>query len=480
MRTFFTFLGVILLATFLACNSDKGTTQPPPEIDYSTIPTDQISYAQHVQVILNEYAGKLQSAGLYPPGLQMDSWENLMKGWEHGEVVIPFDADNSLLIELSTKANLTDQLRNDKLDLLIRWINAGCKNDAGEVPFADSPERLYVCSQGEAIVDIIDVANLVVMRTVDLTQFGFPRSAKPHHIEFTPDHNFWFVSCIDPEVDRVLKFDVATNQLQGEATTNIPALLAHHPTEDILYVSRFMINNTSDHFIHVLNSATMQPFDNGNNGDINLPPNMKVPHAMAIDGMGNYAYTASLTEDVVLVIDHQTKEFVDFIDLGMDRTPLQIAISPDNTRAYVSCIGTGEIVVIDISDPNNRHIVGAVQVGGQPWHGTFLPDGSKFYVGNLANNTFSVINTADLSVQTYGAGDGSDGLAQPHGIAASSDGRYVFISGRNTGGDYVPTFDLGDNAGIGTVVVINTADNSIVKVIEIENFGSGMRLWTAP
>ena len=87
------FLNVILVFSFFWSCSDS--TSPEDEIDYKNI-TD-ISYSKHVQPILNEYREILSTANNYPPGLQMDSWENLIKGWERGEVIIPFDSENILL-----------------------------------------------------------------------------------------------------------------------------------------------------------------------------------------------------------------------------------------------------------------------------------------------------------------------------------------------------------------------------------------------
>ena len=39
---------------------------------------------------------------------------------------------------------------------------------------------------------------------------------------------------------------------------------------------------------------------------------------------------------------------------------------------------------------------------------------------------------------------------------------------------YQPRYDLGDNSHIGTIVVIDIYSQSIVKVIEIEKYGSGV------
>jgi len=45
---------------------------------------------------------------------------------------------------------------------------------------------------------------------------------------------------------------------------------------------------------------------------------------------------------------------------------------------------------------------------------------------------------------------------------------------RRAGHVYTPRYDLGDNARAGTVVVIDTRSQEIVKVIEIEGYGSGL------
>jgi len=144
MKKVLSLLAMILLAALFAYCSKDTTPVEPTDIDYTTV--TNISYSEHVQVILNEYKDILTAANIYPEGLQMDSWANLIKGWKHGEVIIPFDSGNSLLIELSTKLSYNNKLRADKLDLLERWIDEGAKNDNGEIPYANSQNRLYVCS----------------------------------------------------------------------------------------------------------------------------------------------------------------------------------------------------------------------------------------------------------------------------------------------------------------------------------------------
>lgn len=462
-------------AALLLWHCSDSTTPPPADIDYGNIGT--ISYDAHVQPLLNEYATLLTDNGILPPGLQMDSWDNLIKGWERGEAIIAYDADNSLLVELTTKLDNANELSAEKIAFLERWINEGAKNATGQVPYAGSTNVLYVCSQGAATINVIDVDARLVIRNIDLTdaQYGYPASSKPHHIAVSPDKSAFFVSMIDPSVNTVVKLDAATYQKLGEVTTNIPALLDHHPTEDILYVSRFMLMNSTTS-IYAINSQTMQPAPTGNNGEIILPPGLTVPHCMGLSVSGDYAYTASFAEDEFLVVDNSNKSFLAALPLGDGKQPLQGTISNDDNTFYLSCIGSGQILHMDVSNPAAPVVADSTTVGGAPWHSVSSLDGSKLYVGNLMMQNLAIIDLAGNTVETVGAGDGSDGLAQPHGIAISDDGASVFVSGRNTNGAYSPYYQFGDNDITGVVTVINTATNQIEKIIEIENFGSGMRM----
>lgn len=472
----------LIFISFNACVKNSSPVSSDEFIDYSNI-TD-ISYTNHVQKLLDENCTSCHSQQTSAAGLNLDSWNNLIKGSDFGEAIIPFDSQNSLMIEMLTKLQPTshpaDQgktsLDSVKINFLKRWINEGAKNDNNIVPYENSTNLLYVCNQGEAIISIIDTDAGVVIKNVHLTDFGFPTGSKPHHIAFSPDKLFWYVSCISTAVNKVLKFDVATNQLQGEIETDIPALLDHHPTEDLLYVSRFMLNNSTNS-IFAINTQNMQPFTNSqiSDGQILLPPGLIIPHSMALSKNGKYVYTASFSQDEFLVINHENKEFEDAINLGVDKTPLQASVTPNDEQVYLSCIGTGEILVINVADSSNRFVESAIDVGGQPWHSVFNSDGSDFYVANLGLNNFSAINTATGQFNSYGVGDGSDGLSEPHGIAIDHNDNFIFISNRNTSGDYAPRYNFGDNSKVGTVTIISTIDNSIVKVIEVENFASGIR-----
>jgi DNA-binding beta-propeller fold protein YncE len=183
----------------------------------------------------------------------------------------------------------------------------------------------------EAIVSILDVDAKVVIRNVHLTDLGVPANSKPHHIALSPDGQNWFVSLIDNQVNKILKFNMA-NELLGEVVTDVPAMLAYHPTDDVLYSSRFMDPQVPLQSIFALNANTMAPINQSGltDGTIVLPS--FVPHAMALSMTGDKVFTASLSENTVMIVDHATKSYEESIPLGDGKTPLQLSISPDRQR----------------------------------------------------------------------------------------------------------------------------------------------------
>ncbi len=453
-----TISGLIIFAGWRCSDDDRNPLNP-----------ETIQFSRDILPVLVEYEGILRRANILPEGLQMDSRDNLLRGWERGEAVIPFDAENSLLIEMTTKLDNPAELQPEKLDLLARWIDEGAQDDDGEVAFSEAENLLYVCNQAAAKISVIDAATKVVIRTIDLTALsgGFSLASQPHFVAVEPDGSAWYVSLIGD--NQVLKFN-RENQFIGAVNINIPALLVAHPSNGRLYVSRFPQGPGGDQpLIGVIERATLA-LEN----DIVVQP---TPHAMAVAGDGRFVYTCSVSGNVVVAIDAAANEADEpFVDLGENKGPIQVAVSPDNQTLAVSAQLSGEVFIIDVSDPANRRVTRTVAVAAAPWHLAFTPDGNSVYVANNGANRVSAIDVTTGAVTEIGDGTGTDGLAGPHGIAVTKEGDFVFVSSRNVLGAYQPRFDFGDNARVGTVVVISTASNTIEKVIEIEDFGSGMFL----
>ncbi len=438
---------------------------------------DPVPY-QQVQRVLDARCTSCHSGAEAARGLELDTWQHLIAGSADGAAVVPYDTRHSLLTALTTSlvggphpVELdADPLTQDEQALIATWVTEGARSPNGELPYADADQLLYVANQGVAMVSVIDMTTNLLIRTVDLQTLGFSPNAMPHHIVVEPDGSHWYLSLIAANV--VLKFDRA-NQLVGQLDIERPGLLALDPWSDFLYVARSMVAVDPPSSIGMVRRSDMAAED--------LATFVPRPHALAISPGGQYVFTASLAVNQVATID-PVEETVELADLGGDRphTFIGLAVSPDGHWMVGTTELTSSVFVFDLERWPDLIPVDTIVVNPAPWHPVFTPDGRWLYVGNNWGNSVTVIDMQDRRVETVIEGNG---IAQPHGAAVSPDGRYVYISNRNlempeghskAGHRYTPRYDLGDNATWGTVVVIDTETHSIVKIIEVPDYGSGL------
>ena len=410
-------------------------------------------------------------------GLSLDSWEGTIAGSDHGEAVIAYDAARSLLIELTTKlvggphpAELdADGLTEDEVILVSAWIDEGAQSGSGEIPFADAKHLLYAANQSEAVVSVIDMETNQVIRTVDLQRLGLPANAWPHHIAVEPDGSYWYLSLIAS--NQILKFD-RQNELVERIDFMRPGLLALDPAGENLYAARSMAAVSPPQEIGVIRRSDMSFEEVG----IFLPR----PHALAVQPGTGTVFTASLSVNQIASFYPEDKA-LELADLGGDRphTFIGFATSPDGRWMVGTTELTASVFVFDL-ERTDMIPVDTIAVNAAPWHPVFTPDGRWVYVGNNWDNTANVI---DMETRTLAKVIEGNGLAQPHGSAVSPDGRFAYIASRNLempeghskyGHMYTPRYDTGNNARAGTVVVIDTETQEIVKIIEIEGYGAGL------
>lgn len=433
---------------------------------------------EEVQQVFDAKCVACHSGAQPARGLRLDSWEGVVAGSEHGEAIIAYDADNSLLLELVTElvggphpVELgAEALTEKEIDLLRTWIEEGAAGESGQIPFADAEDLLYVTNQGEAMVSVIDMEANQVVRTVDLTEHGFPRHALPHHVAVEPDGSYWYVSLIAGNA--VLKFDRANN-LVGQVEIEWPGLLALDPNSDLLFVGRSMASVDPPRRLGVIRRSEMSLEEI----EMFLPR----PHGLAVDPGGSSVFVSSLAVNQLAVVDpvEQSTELAP-IEGERPHVLIHFAISPDGTSMVATSEITSKLFVFDLERAPDMTPVDEIDVPMAPWHPVFTPDGRWVYFGNNWDNSVTVVDMDTRAVARVIRGDG---IAQPHGSAVSPDGSYVYIASRNlkmpeghtkAAHVYHPRYDLGDNAHIGTVVVIDTDTQEIAKVIEIENYGSGL------
>ncbi len=461
-----------------------GDAFDPDEVDYNAIENPQ--FAEDVRPLLAARCGDCHGGADPAAGLDVTSWASLIAGSDFGEALIAYDSGNSLMIELMTKlpadhpAYEAHQLRQEEVEFLRRWIDQGAKNADGEVPYASVGQgRVYVANQMAGQVSVLDVENLVVARNVSFAAYGGPMETNPHDVDVEPDGSAWYVSLINAH--RVLKYDAATNEVIGEAElgeTFKPGMLALDPKNGTLFAGRSFSDLSGGESIFAIERAGMTPTE--------VPVPYSRPHPIAVSNGGAYLLSGSLADNVVASYDLSDLADIELADLvtveGPQKSFVHYAVSPDGTVAALTSQLSQELYFIDVSDPENLEIISVVQVGDQPWHPTYSPDGSRVYVPNRLSNTVSVVSASDPANPRVVATISDPRFAMPHGSGITADGRYLFVSSRNQTFEdgtvrYTPRYPFGDNEMVGNVAVIDTRTNTVVKVLEVEEFASGVAVY---
>jgi YVTN family beta-propeller protein len=322
-------------------------------------------------------------------------------------------------------------------------------------------QRIYVCNQGAATLTVIDVKSNEIVDHIDLQELGFSENAKPHHTVAEPDGSHWYVTLIGE--NRVLKFN-RQNELVAQAKMEVPGLLDLHPKRDLLMVGRSMSAVNPPQSIGVINRS-----------DMTLQKEIDTffarPHAIATTPTGTWTYIASLAENQILSLDNETEETNLTRISGDTHVFVDFAISPDGNTMVVTGQVTGKLLIFDLSDPASPTVTDTIDVNAQPWHPIFSPDGRFVYFGNKEAHTVTVVDMQSRSVDTVIEGKG---LAQPHGSALSTDGKYLYISNNNRKGTYQASSSSSTGDPPGTITVINTETWEIEKIIEVDAYPSGI------
>lgn len=341
--------------------------------------------------------------------------------------------------------------------LLTGW---GCAYDTDAGP----AERVYVANQSSASVSVIDAASGEVIHTVDVTELGFDGNSRPHHTAADPDGEHWYVSLIGG--GNVLRFN-SNFELVGQAPFETPGLLAVDPATDLLYVGRSMMAVSPPQRIGAIVRSDMSVEEL----DVFFPR----PHALIVDAEGNRIFAASLVANSVAVVDGESWDTeLAGVD-GPTHTLVQFALSPDRAHLVATTQLTGKLLVFDAATPDLA-LVAEIDVGTQPWHPVFSPDGAHVYFGAKDDDAIIEVETAGWTVSRRLTGEG---IVEPHGSAITADGRYLFVSNRNLKGTYTPRAEVENPADVGTLVKVDLETFEVVRIIEVGTYPAGISIGPA-
>jgi YVTN family beta-propeller protein len=164
-----------------------------------------------------------------------------------------------------------------------------------------------------------------------------------------------------------------------------------------------------------------------------------------------FAYITQQFSNTVTVIDTATNTPVgEPITVGF--SPFGVAVHPSGSHVYVGNMDDQSVSVIDTA---SNTVVATVPAGARPTGLAIHPNGSRLYVADRSSGSVTVIDTAaigtvlDPVVATVAVGAGPRGLA----VDPTGTRLYVVNNGLQTSGH--------------TVSVIDTASNTVVATVEV-------------
>jgi YVTN family beta-propeller protein len=142
------------------------------------------------------------------------------------------------------------------------------------------------------------------------------------------------------------------------------------------------------------------------------------PLNLAVSRDGTRLYVTAQDADELLEVDLVEKRVSASINVG--HRPFGIVLSPDGKQAFVSNEFSDTISVIDLL---NRKVVGSIPTGNRPSGLVLTPDGKTLYVANWQGDTLSAIDLETGLVQVDLAGGGS-----PNNLAVAPGGRELLAT----------------------------------------------------
>lgn len=242
--------------------------------------------------------------------------------------------------------------------------------------------------------------------SVDLADFGVtghPGTSKgaPVEMAFSPDGKTAWVSnyamygegfspegadaCTGPEgiSDSYLyKIDTATHEITDVVQVGaVPKYVA--ATHD---GSKVLVTNWCSMDLDVVDTAKGEVVQT-------IPTGGKHPRGIAITPDDTTAFVAVMGSDKTVKVDLASGEVTDFAVTGDG--PRHLLVSPDGSKLYISNNGAGTVSEVDATTGKTLR---EAQVGAEPRSMAISPDGGAIYVGNYSSGTVSKIGTKDFTV----------------------------------------------------------------------------------
>ena len=157
-------------------------------------------------------------------------------------------------------------------------------------------------------------------------------------------------------------------------------------------------------------------------------PVERSPHEVAVTPDGRKAYVSNAGADSVFCFDLSTLKIAEVIRHPEFRFPHEGKVTPDG-RLYLASTYANKVFVIDTATDQVVKVIPARHMSHMV---ALSPDGSRAYVSNIGDNSLSVLDTStDEWLVHIPVG------RRPEGVDVSPDGRWVYVANQEDGTVYV-------------------------------------------
>jgi DNA-binding beta-propeller fold protein YncE len=376
-------------------------------------------------------------------GLQLDTWDHLFDGGDHGAVVVPYSPESSSLlyfinnypefgdvpdISLKMPLNGTPLSKADYLTLRA-WIAAGAPDKDGHIAFASDAatrQKIYLSHQGCDYVAVIDAERHVIMRTIPVGQVATIESAYDLKVASngTAYVSLW-------ATDEIFKIDTRTDSVSGSVKLGMPNSNMMHLSQDgkDLMVSSWYRNG-------VLSVST---------GDDQVKATYRgseftEPHGIAANRTFDTFFVTEMTGNTVYKIPASggySKVSIDGTSPGRGGgkpNPYGILMAPGYGKYFLSCPGTDEVRVMDARADT---LLKAIKVGKKPQGLAMSQNPATPYLfvscedeGNtipIYKGSVYVINYLDYSI----VAKISERYYMPHALTVDEQNGMLYVFSRN-------------------------------------------------
>ena len=162
--------------------------------------------------------------------LDLSSWEAMTKGSIYFNEIIPFNIRKSHLFgHINTDTNVapviipTMPTANTPLSAsdqktIFDWIGQGAQSADGRIPYSDVTKKIFVASEAEGMVSVIDADTKRLVRVILTSVSG--DVSQPTTILMTPDHKGFIAGMLGGK-GMIRKFDAASYLLSQEFASNL-------------------------------------------------------------------------------------------------------------------------------------------------------------------------------------------------------------------------------------------------------------------